>query len=300
MENWFKEKFNKDRFSKEKVVRNVREIAVLAIVLFFIASSVIQPSMVPTGSMENTILTGDFLLVNKLAYDLQTPRYIPHTNIRLPHTNLISYNDPEKGDIVVFDYPGDRDSISSPVVMSYVKRCVATPGDTLQIIDKVLYVNGKEFPRPPQINYMNDFELSPDYQDNTTFPPTCNWNADNYGPLVIPKKGDKIDLSLQNIKRWETFINREYHKKVVSVKSGNIYIDGEKTNEYTVKSDYYFMMGDNRDNSQDSRFWGFVSREDVVGSPLIVLLSWNSDYSISQIFKIIGSIRLNRIGKLVY
>jgi signal peptidase I len=287
------------KFSKEKIIKNTKEFIILGIVLFFIASSVIQPSMVPTGSMENTILTGDFLLVNKLSYDLQTPRYIPHTNIRLPYANLISFSDPERGDIVVFDYPGDRDSISSSIVMSYVKRCVAIPGDTIVMKDKVLLINGKEFPRPPKINYINDFELSPDYNDPSIFPPTSNGNADNYGPLAVPKKGDKIILTLQNIKKWETFINREYKREVVSVKNGNIFIDDIKTAEYEIKSDYYFMVGDNRDNSLDSRFWGFVPRENIVGQPLIILLSWDSSYSFAEIFKIIGSIRLNRIGRMV-
>ncbi len=287
------------KFSKENVIKNIREFVILGIILFFVASSVVQPSMVPTGSMEDTILTGDFLLVNKLAYDLSTPRNIPHTDVRLPFANLIKIGDPEKGDIVVFDYPGDRDELNSKKVLSYVKRCVGEPGDTIQIINKVLFVNGKEFPRAPKMKYKSDYVKSSDSNEPGIFPQTSKWNEDNYGPLVVPKKGDKIELNLQNIRRWETFINREFQREVVAVNNGKIYIDGNETNEYTVKTDYYFMMGDNRDDSADSRFWGFVPRENVLGSPFIILLSWDSNYSISEIFKIIGSIRLERIGKLI-
>lgn len=112
--------------------------------------------------------------------------------------------------------------------------------------------------------------------------------------------GDVIKLTAENINQWETFINRDFEKDVVDVRAGKIFINGTEANEYVVTDDYYFMMGDNRDNSLDSRFWGFVPRRNVVGSPMFVYFSWNSDIPFSDFFNLVSSIRLDRIGKIIY
>lgn len=287
-------------FTCVNVKNAAKEYGKLAIILFIVTSSLIQGSRVPTPSMETTIMTGDFLMTNKLAYDLTTPRNIPFTDIALPFAQLIKWNDPERGDIVVFEFPGDRDVIKNAKIENYVKRCVAVAGDTLELINKVLYVNGKEAPIPIHIKYARNYILPKDYLDAEIFPRGTKGNADHYGQIVIPKKGGFIHLSTSNIEQWKTFINREYGKDVVEIRNNKIYVDGKETKEYKIQDDYYFMMGDNRDNSLDSRYWGFVPRRSVIGTPMFVYWSWDSNISFPDFFNLLASVRIDRIGKIVY
>lgn len=290
----------KRKITREEIIKTIKEYGKYIAVLFIITSSVIQGSRVPTGSMETTIMTGDWLMINKLAFEITTPRNIPFTNIALPHTTLFKWGDPKRNDIVVFEFPGMRDRIKDTAIQNYVKRCVAVAGDTVKIVDRVLYVNGKEFPIPKHIQYLKNYSYPTDYIEIDLFPIGKNWNSDNYGPLVVPRKGDKIHLTFENIGQWKTFINREYLESVVNVVGDKIFIDGKETKEYTVQDDYYFMVGDNRDNSLDCRYWGFVPRKNVVGKPLFVYWSWNSDIPFSDFFNLLSSIRLDRVGKIVY
>ncbi len=279
--------------------KSLKSFLTTALTLFIITSSFIQGSRVPTPSMEKTILTGDYTLINKLAYDLTTPRNIPFTNIELPHIELLKWSDPQRNDIVVFEFPGNRDEIKNSAIDNYVKRCIGIPGDTIEIIDRVVYVNGNEFKIPPHIQYLRPESFPEELYEQNIFPKGEKWNSDNYGPLVIPKKNDEIPLTLQNIYQWETFINREYGKDVVEISNGKIFIDGKVSNKYKVQDDYYFMMGDNRDNSLDCRYWGFVPRRNVIGTPMFVYFSWNSDIPWYNLPALISSIRLDRIGKLL-
>lgn len=121
-----------------------------------------------------------------------------------------------------------------------------------------------------------------------------DWTANNYGPLWIPKKGETLTLTLQNLPIYERPI-RNYEGNTLEVKDGRIFINGKQTDRYTFKLDYYWMMGDNRDNSADSRFWGFVPEDHVVGKPLFVWLSLDPDYGLFD-----GGIRWNRIFKRVW
>ncbi|MFA7418450.1 MAG: signal peptidase I [Melioribacteraceae bacterium] len=276
------------------------EYGKLALILFIVTSSLVQGSRVPTPSMETTIMTGDFLLVNKLAYGLTTPRNIPLTNIALPFAQLLKWNDPKRGDIIVFEFPGNRDEIKNANIDNYVKRCVAVAGDTLEIKNKILYVNGKQSPIPTHVQYARNFTLPENFVEGETFPKGVVQNEDNYKSLAVPKKDDIIKLTEANIEQWKTFINRDFEKEVVSVNNGKIFINGIEATEYKVTDDYYFMMGDNRDNSLDSRYWGFVPRRNIVGKPMIAYWSWNSNIPTSSIFELLASVRFDRIGKMVY
>jgi signal peptidase I len=140
--------------------------------------------------------------------------------------------------------------------------------------------------------------LPPEYSDERIFPPTSPFNEDNYGPIVIPHKGMRIELSPSSFKMWETFILREGHTAAPDA-GGKILIDGKPSATYVVQRNYLFGMGDNRDNSLDSRFWGFIPEENIVGTPMIVYWSWDSDISIFNIFQKIPSVRLGRLGTLI-
>jgi signal peptidase I len=257
--------------------------------------------------MEDTILVGDFVLVNKFIYGSSSPKYIPFTETEIPFFRLPAFKEPKAKDIVVFEFPGDRDQLfATERGVNYVKRCIGTPGDTIEIKDKVVFVNGKEFWRPPFIKYYRGRygsflkPIPKGVAEPRIFPKGMPWNEDNYGPLVIPKKGMTIPLNRYNVEQWRTIIDREYGERVVDLKNGIVTINGLSVSSYTFKKDYFFMMGDNRDDSLDSRFWGLVARDMVVGQAFITLFSWNRDIPFSQLFKLLGSIRLDRVLLLLH
>jgi signal peptidase I len=294
------EELNKVKTPQEKFKEFLESLLFAAIAAFFIITFVIQNTRIPTGSMEDTILVGDFVLVNKFIYGSTSPRYIPFTEIALPWFRLPAIRQPRAKDIVVFEYPGDRDQLkATPPGINYVKRCIGLPGDTVQIINKVVYVNGKQFWIPPNIRYDIPYPRPPEIVEPRIFPKGMPWNEDNYGPLVVPKKGSKIRLSIDNAEQWKTTIDREYGKDVVGFDGTSITIEGKPVTEYTFKKDYYFMMGDNRDDSMDSRYWGFVPDDMIVGQAFITLFSWDRDIPFSEIFRLLGSIRPDRILKLL-
>ena len=235
-------KKNKPFLTREKIKHYLKEYGIMALILFLVTGSLVQGSLVPTPSMETTIMTGDRLIINKLAFDLTTPRYIPFTDIALPHVRLLEWGSPKKGDITVFIFPGYREQIKYDKIESWVKRCVAEPGDTLEVINRVIFVNGKQLPIPAHINYMSHSTKPRGFVEEDIFPKGSGFNSDNYGPVVIPKKNETINLSMENIDKWETFINREFGKDAVELKNGKIFIDGAETSSYTVKDDYYFLI----------------------------------------------------------
>ncbi len=304
---WKKKERKKPETFQEKFVEFFRQLFWAAIAAFFIITFIIQNTRIPTGSMEDTILVGDFVLVNKFIYGSASPKYIPFTEIEIPFFRLPALKDPQAKDIVVFEYPGDRDQlVASEKGINYVKRCIGTPSDTIEIKDKVVFVNGKEFWIPPFVKYYKGrygSYLKPvpkGISEPRIFPKGMPWNEDNYGPIVIPKKGYTISLNQYNIEQWRTIIDREHGEKVVEIKNGIVTLKGNAVSSYTFKKDYYFMMGDNRDDSLDSRFWGLVSRDMVVGQAFITLFSWDRDIPFSQIFKLLGSIRMDRILLLLH
>ncbi|MCF6269249.1 MAG: signal peptidase I [Melioribacteraceae bacterium] len=284
---------------KQKSIDFIKNLLFALVAALLIKSFLIETSRVPTGSMETTIKVGDFLFVNKFIYGASSPRNIPFTDVALPYFQLPAFKTPEKGEIVVFEYPGDRDDLHSNAITNYVKRCIATPGDTIQIIDKVVFINSVEAPIPTHIQYSNPYPRPAGVSHPYIFPKGSGWNEDNYGPYAIPKKGDIIDLHIGNIEWWRTIIDREFGRRVVSKRDGKIFIDEKEVTSYEIKKDYYFMMGDNRDDSADSRFWGLVPHDLIVGEALMIYWSWDPSYSFAEIFKLVGSTRISRIAKIV-
>ncbi len=243
---------------------------------------VVESYRIPTGSMESTLLAGDFLFVNKYVYG---PK-IPFTDIRLPGVKKV-----DRGDIIVFKFPKDRS-------LNYIKRCVALSGDTLEIHGQELSINKKPAPLPPHAQFIGNRMAAGD-GDYMIFPQFSNFNKDNYGPIRIPGKGDVVPLNPATYPLYSALIADEGHE--VSLQGRTVFIDGTPVQNYTVQSNYYFAMGDNRDNSLDSRFWGFLPDKDIVGQALMVYWSWNPDLSLfTDLVSKIGSIRLQRTGLMVH
>ncbi len=284
-------KKNEETFLQSTI--NTIKILPQAILFVMIINGIaIASFVVPTGSMENEVMTGDFLFVNKFKYGPTTPQVIPLINVPLPFYKFPGFWQPEKEDVIVFIYPGDRDEVEPSQFQYYLKRCIATAGDTIQIVNKRVYVNGKEYPLPENGKFL------PQFGDRRAgFPYGTSWTSNNYGPLYIPKIDDKIKINLDNIRQWDTFIRREGHE--VTYDSDNVYVDGVVATEYVVERDYCFGMGDNRDNSEDSRAWGFIPYDNVVGTPIVVYWSWDTNQPLTNIISKLATTRFDRIGKFI-
>jgi signal peptidase I len=284
----------------KKFLEFLKNLFFAAIAALILKTFIIETSRVPTPSMEKTIMVGDFLFVNKFLYGSSSPRSIPFTNIALPYFQLPAVREPKRGDIVVFEFPGDKDELKPVNIDNYVKRLIGEPGDTVVIKQKVVFINGKEADIPPHIQYLNSNAMPKTVTNPRIFPSGAQFNEDNYGPVVVPKKGDVIQLNRNNVEQWRTIIDREYDRRVVTIEGDQIFIDKKPVTNYKITKDYYFMMGDNRDNSLDSRFWGFVARDKVVGQAFFIYWSWNPAIPFSDFFELLGSVRLNRLAKLVH
>jgi signal peptidase I len=267
-------------------------LAVLVINSFVLASF-----EVPTGSMEDTVKIGDRLFVNKFIYGGSTPYTIPLTSIRIPHFRVPGFRKVVRGDVIVFDWPGPRDQAEKPTQTWYLKRCIGLPGDILKIEQRVVSVNGKKLELPLHGKFLRGEAAPADFRNPSIFPSGSKFNEDNYGPIIVPQKGMTLVLNAQTFPSWLVFIQREGH--TAELVDSKILIDGKETSYYVVARDYVFAMGDNRDNSLDSRFWGFVPIEDVIGTPLVVYWSWDPEIPFYQFFSKIGSVNPRRIGTII-
>jgi len=203
------------QIEKKSVIREYAEAIIVAVVLaLIIRSFVVQAFKIPSGSMEPTLLVGDHILVNKFLYGIK----VPFTDMR-----LFPIHDPQRGDIIVFVYPVEPDK-------DFIKRIIGLPGDTVEIKDKQVYVNGQPLEDPHGF-----------HAEKTMFPPNVQ-PRDNFGPVRVPP-GD------------------------------------------------YFVMGDNRDRSYDSRFWGFVKRSAIRGKAFIIYWSKKNHFY---------NVRWNRLGKILH
>lgn len=337
----------------------------------------IQPFTIPTSSLEKTLLVGDFLFVSKFHYGARVPMTtiaapMVHDTIpilktksylakyELPYMRIPGFQKIKHNDIVVFNWPVDTmldmrhtDKFYYKPIdkkTNYVKRCVGLPGDSLEVRNGFVYINGKQNVLPDrarlQFSYDIEFkgqitsneqvsrilkryditdELGYDPESKTyvvqateeaanraknhpniasltprrdnkgrrdpgIFPnsPDYNWNNDFFGPLYIPQAGKTIDINLNVLPLYKRVITA-YEGNTLDVKGNQIFINGKVATTYTFKQDYYWMMGDNRHNSQDARVWGFVPFDHVVGKPVFIWMSWDSNA------KGLDKIRWNRL-----
>lgn len=209
-----KERISTEGIRKKHIVAEYFESIIIAIILaLFIRAFVVQAFKIPSASMEDTMMVGDRLLVNKFIYGIK----IPFTD-----KSILSIRDPERGDVIVFKYPLDPKK-------DFIKRVIGTPGDVVQIVNKEVYINGRLYKTPHEVHKE---------------------------PEIIPEAQNPRD-----------------NTQMIKVPAGS-----------------YFVMGDNRDQSYDSRFWGFVPRNKIEGLAFIKFWSWDRKNHI---------IRWNRIGKLI-
>ena len=396
-----------DNINFSSFEKSVGSFVFAIIIATIVHNYIIQPFVIPTGSLEKTLRVGDFLLVSKFHYGARIPSTVltfpmVHDTIpvlktrsylkkpQLPYMRIPGFQKIKNNDIVVFNWPADtvrkffvkEKGVFKPIDKrsNYVKRAVGIPGDTLEIKNGIIYVNGKENILPdrakPLFSYevkskegvssnklldleINGFirkfiiknlsqeafdgisnyvinlsrngdseyliytfhegipinmvrklnldireiidtnkKLNLTYNDalkirksgefdsiyrlidkrnlpNLNFFPNnyrFNWNNDQFGPIIIPKSGEKIDLDINTLPLYKKLIT-DYELNELKTEGNNILINGEETNNYVFKQDYYWMMGDNRYNSEDSRVWGFVPFDHVLGKPVFIWMS---------------------------
>lgn len=272
--------------------------------------------VVPTPSMESEVLAGEYIVASNLHYGPRLPMTlgIPFTGvsfdaISFPYFRIPGFGSIQRGDVVVFNVPFEDRPVDYKT--PYLKRLIGMPGDSLSVVDKNVHINGEPLPELP--NLQQDWEVL--YSDSSTqvvtqmtneaaeefvaergyvqsirpfvipdsfagqqvFPEGESYTRDNYGPIYIPAKGDQIELSDANWAQFERLIRVYENQDAEQIGNNRFRINGTETNTYTVKQNYYFMMGDNRDNSLDSRAWGYVPEDHIVAKAIFVLFSWDLD-----------------------
>jgi len=280
---------NKNEKESSAIKRVIKIFLWTLLLALILKSFFVEAYRIPTSSMEKTLLSGDFIFANKAAYSISTPRHIPILGTKIRSFNLVSFSKPSRGDIVIFEFPEHREG-NKIITANYIKRVIGLPGDTVEVINSVVYVNGKIFLDDHKNLNLKKEKIFP---DNKVFPINGDWNGKDYGPVFIPYKGLKVEVNFKNIDKVGLLINREYEKKVVSVEGSVINIEGKPVRDYTFKQDHYFVMGDNRRVSMDSRYWGTIPGNLIIGKA--ELIYWSTDPVLSA-FK---SIRLGRLFKII-
>lgn len=233
---------------------------------------------IPTPSMEPAIISGDRVIVNKLVYgsrvitSKKTSKKDKYSSyIRIPGLNKITRND-----IVVFNFP-HWESGDLCNNLFYVKRCVAIPKDTFYIEKGIYKVKGISDTLGCCLNQRRFYEISRDKIKKTVF--DCfpynelyNWNCKQFGPLYLPAKGDTITLTFKNVYLYKKMIEYETEKKVSSLRN-SVFLDDSIIDRYIFQKNYYFMAGDYVFDSRDSRYWGPLSEDHIVGKVVFIYKS---------------------------
>jgi len=350
------------RKKKGKLREWLDAIVFAVVVMLVVRTFFMDQFRIPTPSMEKSLLVGDFLFVSKLHYGARTPISlgIPFTKIhvpglKLPGTRLPGFSEPKRGDAIVFNWPGmPQETPTLPVDRRdfYIKRLIALPGETVEIRNSAVFVNGTALPEGENYQhiylvYKRDATLripesrvrelggellqeTPEVavvnatpsaaaaiarlpyvarvenyrqptgegqvQQSRLFPAIKNWSPHDYGPITLPSAGKPVTLTAENASYLLPTINRYEGHTAEQLPDSTFRIDGRPATTYTFRQNYYWAMGDNRDNSEDSRFWGFVPEDHLVGKAVLVYLSFDFD---RRFLGLLPLPRLNRIGKPV-
>lgn len=275
--------------------RDAVQIVVAAVLLALVLKAcVVEAFLIPTPSMEYTLRAGDFVIVNKVVYGAKTPAHVPLLDLPLPVLRFPALTSPKRGDVLVFELPpyartGDAQATR------YVKRCVALPGDTLRIKNRRVFVNGEELVVPSARGAARHL-LPQDYGDPRIFPPGALFNEDQYGPVIVPRRGDTLRLAPATFFMYRDLIAYEGHRLGLDEQS-RLLLDGHPASEYVPEKNYYFVMGDNRENSFDSRFWGFLPEDAIIGKAMMIYWSWEHTPQAGKGWW--NRVRWDRIGTLI-
>jgi signal peptidase I len=234
--------------------------------------------------MANSLLPGDFIIVNLAAYKIKTPGSFPILGFPIFSINLLNTGEPEINDVVLFSFPSVYNATDPYYSNSLVKRVAAGPGDTLQFINKKIYVNGSEVKLPGSVLRSFNNIKPAGTEDEGIYFSGSGWNNHNYGPVRIPAKGDTIHINPENIHIWKQLIVFEYGDKVVREEGSVITIERKPVRDYIVRKDQYFVIGDNFSNSRDSRHLGFINEDMIIGKALFIYWSVNKTNSAEGIF----------------
>ena len=354
---------------KNTTADTISSLLFAVVVATIVHTYFIQPYTIPSSSLEKSLLIGDFLFVSKMNYGARVPMTtvaapMVHDTLPFVHTKSYSFlpqlpyfrfpgfEKIKNNDIVVFNWPRDTlfnmylpadKRYDKPIdkKTNYVKRCVGIPGDSLQIKNGIVFINGKELILPerarPQYSYkvtydgktpidfeylMKDLNVTdgagfrdekrdtlyinaltfdgakrlknvpgitsvtrvirkgpedgifPDFQDGKPSK-TNNWSADNFGPIYIPQAGKTVALNKKSLPLYKIIIT-EYEGNKLKVVGDDIFINDQKVTTYTFKQNYYWMMGDNRHNSLDARYFGYTPEDHIVGKPIFIWMSWDT------------------------
>lgn len=281
----------------KKLRKFIKIIFIISLVAIIIKAFAIDAFQIPSTSMENTLMPGDFILANKFAYEIATPREIPFADIHIPQYKLFEVGKPEINDIVVFEFPQGFEKDPMRSGSKYVKRLVAGPHDTLKITDGVIFVNGEKIPLPSSYKSFNYLDKNGIVNDETIYPPGAKWNRISYGPIIIPAKGDTIKISPENFERWQSVIVMDHGQRTLLSEGTLVTLDGRAIFEYVLKQDHYFVIGDNFEESLDSRHFGFITDNMMVGKALFIYWSFDSEKVAPGPLGFLSAIRANRILK---
>jgi len=283
-------------FSK-KLLKFFKILFLVAFIALIIKALAIDAFRIPSTSMENTLQPGDFILANKFAYNISTPREIPIANLHLPQHKFFDVGKPEINDIVIFEFPRGFESDPLKGGSKYVKRIVAGPHDTLRITDGIIYVNGVSVILPETFKAPKFLNEEDSIQNETIYPPGAEWNRISYGPIIIPAKGDTIKIAPENFERWQSVIVMDHGERSLLSEGTLVTLDGRAIFEYILTQDHYFVIGDNFEESMDSRHFGFITDNMIIGKAMFIYWSYNAEKVAPGPLGFLSAIRADRIFK---
>ena len=204
---------------------------------------------------------------------------------------------PEINDIVVFEFPAGFESDPLRSSSKYVKRIIAGPHDTLKITDGKIFVNGKLLEMPSTFKSPKLLIEIDSFQQEIIYPPGAKWNRISYGPIIIPAKDDTIKISPKNFERWKSVIVMDHGERSLLVEGTLVTLDGRAINEYVLKQDHYFVIGDNFSESMYSRNFGFITDNMIIGKAMFIYWSYDTEKVAPGPLGFLSAIRANRIFK---